>query len=160
MNGTAPVKCARTDHLTLPVMLDYICLHKEDLGHLAYQSFPVQLPKISCWPRLSSLSRLLWLRRFEYVPASPEPLSDEVKALMDEQGVDFETSGLKYLTNDARVSQSSLSLKHSVSAGVVKLSTCPALALPGVLCGMSLFCMQLSALNEGNQARRTKRCSM
>ena len=43
--------------------------------------------------------------RFEYVPAQPEPLSDEVKAVMEEQGVDFETSGLKYLTNDARVCQ-------------------------------------------------------
>ena len=37
------------------------------------------------------------------MPATPEPVSDEVKALMEEQGVDFETSGLKYLTNDARV---------------------------------------------------------
>jgi len=46
--------------------------------------------------------------RFEYVPATPEPVSDEVKALMEEQGVDFETSGLKYLTNEARVGPCSL----------------------------------------------------
>ncbi len=55
-------------------------------------------------PCAAVLSRGLWLCRFEYVPAQPEPLSDEVKAVMEEQGVDFETSGLKYLTNDARVS--------------------------------------------------------
>jgi hypothetical protein len=41
--------------------------------------------------------------RFEYVPAEPEPLSDEVKALLKEQEIDFETSGLKYLPNEARV---------------------------------------------------------
>lgn len=41
--------------------------------------------------------------RFEYVPAEPEPLSDEVKAILNEQNVDFETSGLKYLPNEARV---------------------------------------------------------
>ena len=44
------------------------------------------------------------------MPASPEPLSDEVKALLEEQGLDFETSGLKYLTNDARVGQQQLQM--------------------------------------------------
>ena len=51
------------------------------------------------------------LCRFEYVPATPEPVSDEVKALMEEQGVDFETSGLKYLTNEARVGSCSVHSK-------------------------------------------------
>lgn len=32
------------------------------------------------------------------------PLSDEVKAILEEKNIDFETSGLKYLTNEARVS--------------------------------------------------------
>jgi hypothetical protein len=31
------------------------------------------------------------------------PLSDDVKAKIAEQGLDFERSGLKYLSNDARV---------------------------------------------------------
>ena len=39
-----------------------------------------------------------------YCTAEPEPVSEEVAALMAEQGVDLETSGLKYLSNDARVS--------------------------------------------------------
>jgi hypothetical protein len=33
----------------------------------------------------------------------PEPVSVEVQALIDEQGIDFEISGLKFLSNDARV---------------------------------------------------------
>ena len=32
-----------------------------------------------------------------------EPLSPEVAALMEEQSIDFEKSGLKFLSNDARV---------------------------------------------------------
>ena len=34
----------------------------------------------------------------------PEPISAEVQALIDEQGIDFEQSHLKYLSNEARVS--------------------------------------------------------
>ena len=33
----------------------------------------------------------------------PEPMSAEVAAIVQEQGLDWETSGLKYLTNEARV---------------------------------------------------------
>jgi len=33
-----------------------------------------------------------------------EPVSAEVQALIEEQGIDFELSGLKYLSNDGRVS--------------------------------------------------------
>ena len=40
-----------------------------------------------------------------YVPSEPEPLSEEVKALLEEKQVDYEASGLKYLSNDARVGQ-------------------------------------------------------
>ncbi|BDA47083.1 Ferredoxin-nitrite reductase, chloroplastic [Coccomyxa sp. Obi] len=35
--------------------------------------------------------------------AEVPPLSDEVKAILEEKGIDFETSGLKYLTNEARL---------------------------------------------------------
>ncbi len=38
-----------------------------------------------------------------YMTATPPPLSDEVQAILAEQGIDFETSGLKFLTNEARV---------------------------------------------------------
>ena len=34
----------------------------------------------------------------------PEPVSAEVQALIEEQGIDFEQSHLKYLSNEARVS--------------------------------------------------------
>lgn len=33
----------------------------------------------------------------------PEPLSPEVQAIIEEQGIDFENSGLKYLSNSGRV---------------------------------------------------------
>lgn len=36
-----------------------------------------------------------------------EPISAEVQALIDEQGIDFELSGLKFLSNEGRVSLSS-----------------------------------------------------
>ncbi len=36
--------------------------------------------------------------------AEVPPLSDEVKAILEERSIDFETSGLKFLTNEARVS--------------------------------------------------------
>lgn len=39
-----------------------------------------------------------------FPPAEPEPVSPEIQAIIDEQGLDYETSGLKYLTNEARVS--------------------------------------------------------
>lgn len=39
-----------------------------------------------------------------FPPAEPEPVSPEVQAIIDEQGLDYETSGLQYLTNEARVS--------------------------------------------------------
>ena len=86
------------------------------------------------------------------MPASPEPLSDEVKALMDEQGVDFEASGLKYLTNDARVNLSNLHLRHSVAAASVHHSTRPAIAFLDVLCSVSSSCMQLKGLDPGDRA--------
>lgn len=35
--------------------------------------------------------------------AEIEPLSDELKPLVEEKGVDWEKSGLKYLSNEARV---------------------------------------------------------
>ena len=35
---------------------------------------------------------------------SEVPLSDEVKAALEEAGLDYETSGLRYLSNEARVS--------------------------------------------------------
>lgn len=40
-----------------------------------------------------------------FPPAEPEPVSPEVQAIINEQGLDYETSGLQYLTNEARVSQ-------------------------------------------------------
>lgn len=42
-----------------------------------------------------------------FPPAEPESVSPEVQATIDEQGLDYETSGLKYLTNEARVSSQS-----------------------------------------------------
>lgn len=39
-----------------------------------------------------------------FPPTEPKPVSPEVQAIIDEQGLDYETSGLKYLTNEARVS--------------------------------------------------------
>ena len=38
-----------------------------------------------------------------FPPAEPEAVSPEVQALIDEQGLDLEASGLKFLTNEARV---------------------------------------------------------
>jgi hypothetical protein len=35
--------------------------------------------------------------------AQPEPVSEEVAALLAEQGLDLEASGLTYLSNEARV---------------------------------------------------------
>ena len=35
---------------------------------------------------------------------SEVPLNDEVKAALEEAGLDYETSGLRYLSNEARVS--------------------------------------------------------
>ena len=46
-----------------------------------------------------------------FPPAEPEPVSPEIQAMIDEQGLDYETSGLKYLTNEARVSQYHASLQ-------------------------------------------------
>lgn len=37
-----------------------------------------------------------------------EPVSPEVQAIIDEQGIDFEISGLKYLNNEGRVRSSKL----------------------------------------------------
>lgn len=39
-----------------------------------------------------------------FPPGQVAPVSPEVQALLDDQGLDFETSGLAYLTNEARVS--------------------------------------------------------
>lgn len=44
----------------------------------------------------------------EFPPAEPKSVSPEVQAIIDEQGLDYESSGLKYLTNEARVSTQSL----------------------------------------------------
>lgn len=41
----------------------------------------------------------------DFPPAQPEPVSEAVQALIDEQGLDYEASGLKFLTNEARVSK-------------------------------------------------------
>lgn len=38
-----------------------------------------------------------------FPPTEPKPLSPEIQAIIDEQGLDYETSGLKYLTDEARV---------------------------------------------------------
>ena len=38
-----------------------------------------------------------------FPPGKVAPVSAEVQALLDDQGLDFETSGLQFLTNDARV---------------------------------------------------------
>lgn len=38
-----------------------------------------------------------------FPPGQVAPVSPEVQALLDEQGLDFETSGLAFLTNEARV---------------------------------------------------------
>ena len=38
-----------------------------------------------------------------FPPAQSEAISPEVQAILDDQGLDFETSGLKFLTNEARV---------------------------------------------------------
>ncbi|KAL3141562.1 hypothetical protein ABBQ32_004808 [Trebouxia sp. C0010 RCD-2024] len=38
-----------------------------------------------------------------FPPTEPKPVSPEVQAIIDEQGLDYETSGLKYLTNEARM---------------------------------------------------------
>lgn len=38
-----------------------------------------------------------------FPPAQPEPVSEAVQALLDDQGLDYEASGLKFLTNEARV---------------------------------------------------------
>lgn len=38
-----------------------------------------------------------------FPPAQPEPVSEAVQAMLDEQGLDYEASGLKFLTNEARV---------------------------------------------------------
>jgi hypothetical protein len=64
--------------------------------------------------------------------AEPPPLSDEVKALIEEQGIDFETSGLKYLSNDARVRLSTalectFAMRSSLKAA--PQAWCPRLAL-------------------------------
>ncbi|KAK9807588.1 hypothetical protein WJX72_003483 [[Myrmecia] bisecta] len=40
---------------------------------------------------------------FTYIPAEVQPPSDEVKELMKAAGLDFDTSGLQYLTNEARL---------------------------------------------------------
>lgn len=37
-----------------------------------------------------------------FPPAQPEPVSEAVQAMLDEQGLDYEASGLKFLTNEAR----------------------------------------------------------
>ena len=36
-------------------------------------------------------------------PAQPEPVREAVQAMLYEQGLDYEASGLKFLTNEARV---------------------------------------------------------
>ena len=38
-----------------------------------------------------------------FPPGKVTPVSPEVQALLDDQGLDFETSGLQFLTNEARV---------------------------------------------------------
>ena len=50
-----------------------------------------------------------------FPPAEPEPVSPEVQAIIDEQGLDYETSGLQYLTNEARVSQLSESFWQNLT---------------------------------------------
>ncbi|CAK0785196.1 hypothetical protein CVIRNUC_008402 [Coccomyxa viridis] len=56
---------------------------------------------------------------YKYVPSEPEPLSEEVKALLEEKQVDFEASGLKYLSNDARLR--SLTAPKSNKAEAIKV---------------------------------------
>ena len=58
-----------------------------------------------------------------FPPAEPEPVSPEVQAIIDEQGLDYETSGLQYLTNEARVSYAQFFLQG------YKLSSDPGCAL-------------------------------
>ena len=55
--------------------------------------------------RRAAVPRRVVLRRAVEAPgAEVPPLSEEVAALLAEQGLDFERSGLKYLSNEARVS--------------------------------------------------------
>lgn len=59
-----------------------------------------------------------------FPPAEAVPVSPEVQAIIDEQGLDYEASGLQYLTNEARVSEYSeqrLSLYDKQWAGCVLL---------------------------------------
>jgi hypothetical protein len=46
--------------------------------------------------------------------AAVEPLADELKPLVEEKGVDWDKTGLKYLSNEARVSQQADLLCESV----------------------------------------------
>ena len=51
----------------------------------------------------------------DFPPAEPEPVSPEVQAIVDEQGLDYEASGLQYLTNEARVIRNSeLHMMHYI----------------------------------------------
>lgn len=46
--------------------------------------------------------------------AAVEPLAEELKPLVEEKGVDWDKTGLKYLSNEARVSlRAELPLKSS-----------------------------------------------
>ena len=59
-----------------------------------------------------------------FPPSEPEPVSPEVQAIIDEQGLDYKASGLKYLTNDARVSSLPCPRRcmHKYLAGVIHCS--------------------------------------
>ena len=58
-----------------------------------------------------------------FPPAEPKPVSPEVQAILDEQGLDYETSGLKYLTNEARVSTNSALHKPQPVPGPFSVAT-------------------------------------
>ena len=103
MNGNGAVKCVVSTLLPSHDMPRRICPQEAVLVYTLWQILDCNACR-ACWMPLIRFWRFkLWRCRFDYVPATPEPVSGEVKALMEEQGVDFETSGLKYLTNDARV---------------------------------------------------------
>ena len=59
-----------------------------------------------------------------FPPAEPEPVSEEVQAIINEQGLDYEASGLKFLTNDARVRCQSRCWRNMPLPGVDVLQAC------------------------------------
>lgn len=63
-----------------------------------------------------------------YMTAQPEPVSEEVAALLAEQGLDLEASGLTYLSNEARVRLTAASeCRFSMSGpkqNAIRMHTC------------------------------------